>query len=203
MKAAGLSQKHLNALRQNAEDLHSRDRDYRRDANIGFFIYLLTVLLIAFGIRTFIGEPIRVDGDSMYPTLRNGEQMIVEKLSYYVSPPERGDIIVCYYPGFTISCVKRVIGLPGDTICVSHGDVSINGEPLDESAYWDDRIRGNMDPLVVPEGTVFVMGDNRNNSSDSREESVGPIPFEKIVGKVVYVMWPLDSLRAVRHVDYA
>lgn len=201
--AEELNKKDTGVLRQAAEELHSQDKEYRRFMNWDFFLYLLTVLLIAFAIRAFVAEPIVVDGESMHPTLLDHEYMLVEKLSYYVERPERGDIIVCYYPGFTVSCVKRVIGLPGDEIYVWDGEVYINGDPLDESAYWDDYVRGNMAPLTVPENTVFVMGDNRNVSGDSRDPSVGPIPYEKVVGRTVAVLWPLDEMRAVRHIHYA
>lgn len=201
--AEELNKKDTGVLRQAAEELHSQDKEYRRFMNWDFFLYLLTVLLIAFAIRAFVAEPIVVDGESMHPTLLDHEYMLVEKLSYYVERPERGDIIVCYYPGFTVSCVKRVIGLPGDEIYVWDGEVYINGDPLDESAYWDDYVRGNMAPLTVPENTVFVMGDNRNVSGDSRDPSVGSIPYEKVVGRTVAVLWPLDEMRAVHHIKYA
>ena len=202
MKANTLTNKDVSTLRQAAEELHNHDAEYRRVMNWDFLIYLLSVLLVAFSIRAFIAEPIVVDGESMFPTLLDHEYMLVEKLSYYVERPERGDIIVCYYPGFTISCVKRVIGLPGDEIYVWDGEVYINGEPLDESAYWNDYVRGNMSPQIVPENTVFVMGDNRNVSGDSREESVGPIPYEKVVGKTIAVLWPIDEIRSVDHINY-
>ncbi len=197
-----LNKKDVETLRRAAEELHNQDKEYRRFMNWDFFLYLLTVLLVAFSIRAFVAEPIVVDGESMYPTLMDHEYMLVEKLSYYVERPERGDIIVCYYPGFTVSCVKRVIGLPGDEIYVWDGEVYVNGEPLNESAYWDDYVRGNMAPQVVPENTVFVMGDNRNVSGDSRDPSVGPIPYEKVVGRTVAVLWPLDEMRAVHHIRY-
>jgi signal peptidase I len=203
MKANTLSNKEVSTLRQAAEELHNQEAEYRRVMNWDFLIYLLSVLLVAFSIRAFIAEPIVVDGESMFPTLLDHEYMLVEKLSYYVERPERGDIVVCYYPGFTISCVKRVIGLPGDEIYVWDGEVYINGEPLDESEYWNDYVRGNMSPQVVPENTVFVMGDNRNVSGDSREESVGPIPYEKVVGKTVAVLWPIDEIRSIDHINYS
>lgn len=191
------------ALRQAAEELHMQDRDYKRSANISFFLYILVVVLIALGIRAFIGEPIRVEGDSMFPTLLNNERMIVEKLSYYVQPPQRGDIVVCFYPGYTVSCVKRVVGLPGDRISIRGGVVYINGQQLDEGAYWKDIIYSDMGERTVQPGHVFVMGDNRNYSGDSRNAEVGDIPYEKVVGKTVCVMWPLDSIRVFSHVNYA
>ena len=130
----------------------------------------------------------------MYPTLVNAEDMFVEKLTYTVSQPKRGDIIIiCRYPGRPENIVKRVIGLPGETISIVDGCVYINGEQLDESAYWNDSILGDMAPVTIPEGSIFVMGDNRNESADSR--MVGPLPFCKIFGKVQAVVFPFDVAR--------
>ncbi len=202
MKAPKLRGRDVAALQKAASELHYGDREYTRATNVAFILYLITVLLIALSVRAFIGEPVLVDGYSMYPTLLDGERIIVEKLSYYAAPPARGDIVVCYYPGHTVSRVKRVIGLPGDVISVWDGAVYVNGEQLDESAYWNDYIFGSASPGTVPEGTVFVMGDNRNHSTDSREYGVGPIPFEKILGRAFCVVWPLSELREIPRIDY-
>lgn len=201
MKANGLRRRDIAALQKAALSLHTGS-EYTRATNGAFILYLLSVLLIALSLRTFIGEPILVDGHSMYPTLQDGERIIVEKLSYYAAPPARGDIVVCYYPGHTLSRVKRVIGLPGDVVSVWDGAVYVNGEPLYESAYWNDYILEFSSPNTVPEGTVFVMGDNRNHSTDSRENSVGPIPLEKILGRAFCVVWPLNNLREIPRIDY-
>lgn len=138
----------------------------------------------------------------MIPTLQDGERMLVEKVSYYFKPPARGDIIICYYPGYTTSCVKRVIGLPGETVQVFNGRILIDGEVLPESAYWRDRIAGDMAPVSVPENSVFVIGDNRNWSKDSRDPHVGPIPYREIVGRAVNVFWPFSEMRPLNHDVY-
>lgn len=202
MNYVPLHKRDINTLRQASEDLHNQDKEYRRATNVDFLIYVALMLVIAFSVRAFIGEPIRVDGDSMFPTLYSGERMIVEKLSFYKAPPQRGDIIVCYYPGYTVSCVKRVIGLPGDVIAVEDGHIILNGEVLEESEYWRDFMYDIMPPHTVQENHVFVMGDNRNYSGDSRDPRIGDIPYEKIVGKAVCVMWPLHHVRGIHHVDY-
>ena len=202
MKAAAMSRRDYRTLQAASEELHSADRDYRRAVNLDFLVYVLTVILIALSIRAFIAEPVRVDGPSMLPNLQDHEYMLAEKLSYYVTPPERGDIVIVFYPGFTVSCVKRVIGLPGERIRVFDGKVYINGELLDESEYWNDYIEGNMAEQTIPEKSIFVMGDNRNISGDSRMREVGPIPYEKILGKVMLVMWPFDSARVITHSAY-
>lgn len=184
------------------EELHKRDEVFKRASNLDFFMWLAVFVAMALAIRLFVFEPVQVVGDSMYPTLLDGERMFVEKVVYLVDPPERGNVIICRYPAYTENCVKRVIGLPGDTVSISGGIVYVNGEPLDESAYWHgdsfgDDIRVDVAPVTVPEKSVFVMGDNRNFSTDSRELSIGPIPYARIIGKVHGVMFPLGEVRSV------
>lgn len=181
-----------------SEELHKKDPAHRRKANLDFFIYLIVMLVVVFSLRQFVGEPIMVDGPSMDYTLASGERMLVEKVSYLVKEPERGDIIICYYPGYDVSCVKRVIGLPGDTVEIRGGITYLNGEPLDESEWtaepfmWYDYAG-----TIVPKDHVFVMGDNRNNSKDSRDPSVGCIPYERIVGRAIAVIWPFSEFRSL------
>ena len=170
--------------------------------NVEFLLYIALVVLVALTIRTFIAEPIRVDGDSMIPTLVNNEDMLVEKVTYWFNDPQRGDIVICFYPGYTESCVKRVIGLPGDTVEVREGVFCINGKALDESAYWKDSIIGDVAPVTVGARQVFVIGDNRNGSRDSRNPSVGCIPYAKVVGRVVAVVYPFDQFESISRVIY-
>lgn len=179
------------------EELHKRDEAFKRASNIEFFLWLAVFVALALAIRMFIFEPVRVDGDSMYPTLLHGERMFVEKVSYLVSPPERGDIIICRYPYYRENCVKRVVGLPGETISVSRGMVYVNGQALDESAYWQGDIWADVGPVTVPENSVYVMGDNRNYSTDSRDPTVGPLHYAHVIGKVHSVLIPLGHLRSV------
>ncbi len=200
-----MSPQHVNArtrraLRQAAEELHAKDAHYRRTMNADFVIYLLIVVLFALSIRLFVGEPVLIEGNSMYPTLHNGERIVLEKLTYYRQEPARGDIVVCFYPGHAVSRVKRIVGLPGERVAIRNGAVYIDGGQLDERAYWNDEVIGDMEERLVPEGSVFVMGDNRNHSTDSREVSVGFIPYEKILGRAVLVFWPPDAARTVRHI---
>lgn len=193
----------ISLLRQAAEELHNNDKSYRRAINIDLLIYIVVLVVAVLSVRMFIGEPVRVKGDSMYPTLFDRERLIIEKITYYFKEPERGDIIICYYPGYTESCVKRVIGLPGDIIEIKDNVLYINGAPLDESEYWDDIMYQDVEPHLVSMGSVYVMGDNRNYSGDSRSPLIGDIPYNKIVGKAVFVMWPFDSLRVVEHINYS
>ena len=189
-----LSKKELVKFRDAREELHKKDEPYRRAANSDFIIYLLTLMAVAIFIRTFIFEPVQCIGDSMYPTLMNGEGMFTEKLTYTVSAPQRDDIIICRYPYHTEKCVKRVIAVPGDRISISDGAIYLNGERLDESAYWDGYIEDSeMPEVTVPERSLFVVGDNRNHSGDSRH--VGFIPYCQVKGKVRAVMTPFSQAR--------
>ena len=189
-----LSKKELGKFRDAREELHKKDEPYRRAANSDFIIYLLTLMAVAICIRTFIFEPVQCIGDSMYPTLMNGEGMFTEKLTYTVSAPQRDDIIICRYPYHTEKCVKRVIAVPGDRISISDGAIYLNGERLDESAYWSGYIEDSeMPEVTVPERSLFVVGDNRNNSGDSRH--VGFIPYCQVKGKVRAVMTPFSQAR--------
>lgn len=188
-----LSKKELGKFRDAREELHKKDEPYRRAANSDFIIYLLTLMAVAICIRTFIFEPVQCIGISMYPTLVGGEGMFTEKLTYTVSAPQRDDIIICRYPYHTEKCVKRVIAVPGDRISISDGAIYLNGERLDESAYWDGYIEGTLEEVTVPDKCLFVVGDNRNNSGDSRH--VGFIPYWQVKGKVRAVMTPFSHAR--------
>ena len=202
MKRRTFTRSQIRYLRERAEEQYESMRGTRVYRNVEFLLYIVFVVLIALTIRSFIAEPIRVDGDSMVPTLVHNEDMLVEKMTYWFNDPLRGDIIICFYPGYTESCVKRVIGLPGETIAVVDGVVTINGAPLDESAYWKDEIVGDMDPVTIGAREVFVVGDNRNGSKDSRNPSVGCIPYAKIVGRVVAVVYPFDEFETFSKVAY-
>ncbi len=174
-------------------------------------VTLLAALVIAFLVRTFIFEPVRVDGDSMYPTLHHNEFMYVSKTDYgtsfigipftgigsYVTiggEPERFDVVVCNYPNRTkkngerLNFVKRVVGLPGDTVQIKDGYLYVNGVRYEEK-FLHERMYRDYGPYTVPEGHYFLMGDNRNNSNDSRNAQVGAVPRDMIVGKVEGVLW--------------
>ena len=203
MKRRDFTPSQIRYLRDRAEEQYENMRGARSFRNMEFILYILFVVLAALAIRSFIAEPIRVDGDSMVPTLVHNEDMFVEKMSYWVNDPQRGDLIICFYPGYTKSCVKRVIGLPGETVEVREGAIYIDGKPLDESAYWDGEIIGDAAPITVGARQVFVVGDNRNGSKDSRNPSVGCIPYAKVVGRVVAVVYPFDEFETFSRVTYS
>ena len=203
VRKQGFSAKQLRILQNIAEDEVEKMKGAHYWRILDTVVYLLVVIMLALSIRCLIFEPIRVEGDSMYPTLIHKEHMMVEKVSFWFKSPERGNIVICYYPGYKESCVKRVIGLPGETVAVKNGQVFVNGSALEETDYWTDFIDDDFETITVPENHYFVMGDNRNASKDSRSASVGCIPMEKIIGRVRGVMLPLKNIRLIHGVDYS
>jgi signal peptidase I len=175
---------------------------------------LLLAALIFFLVRLVVLN-FRVDGESMLPNLNDGQMLLVNRNAYqYVDvggnryypfdPPERGDVVVFDPPtGSDKPYIKRIIGLPGEEVTFGDGKVYIDGELLPED-YIKDRTRcgarsDNCD-VVVPEGYVYVLGDHRSNSSDSRV--FGPVPVENVVGKAWLSYWPADDLGFVPHESY-
>ena len=155
---------------------------------------------LAFCIRTFIVEPYMVEGSSMYPTLVNHERLLVNKFTYFVSDPQKGEIIVFRYPkDESRDFIKRVIATAGDTVEMRSGKVLVNGTEIDEPYTWKEDPKGpNLSDYrksVVPEGHIFVLGDNRNNSEDSRFADVGFVPLDLVKGKASLAFWPVDRWR--------
>lgn len=174
-----------------------------RSGNLRFLMDVLETLLLA-GIM-FLGihlvtARIRVDGESMLPSLKPGEFIVVNRLAYKFDDPERGDVIVFHFPRDPKQeFIKRVIGLPGDNVKISRGVVFINGVELAED--YITAPAGYQGEWVVPASEIFVMGDNRNNSSDSRDW--GSVPYEDIIGKAVFVYWPPEQWGVVEHPVFA
>ena len=156
---------------------------------------LVLAVVLFLGINT-VSARVRVDGFSMIPTLKDGEFVLVSKVNYRFGNVERGDIIVFHFPvDPKQELIKRVIGLPGDTIGVQNGTVSVNGQILTEPYIAaTPAYSGNW---TVPDGQLFVLGDNRNDSSDSH--SWGFLPYEKVVGKAVVIYWPPPFWKVIRH----
>ncbi|NLN29461.1 MAG: signal peptidase I [Firmicutes bacterium] len=151
----------------------------------------LTAAALAIVILLFVARAFTVDGPSMQPTLQSGERLLIDKVSYYFREPTYGDIIVFRYPADPSQYyIKRVVGLPGDVIAIAQGMLFVNGQPIVED-YINGPTFGKFGPYTVPEGHYFVLGDNRNNSEDSRSPRVGPIPRELIVGRAAVRYWPL------------
>lgn len=169
-----------------------RGRSTRRE-----LLSWILVIVIAVGgallIRAFLLEFVLVDGPSMNPTLQTGERLIIEKVSRYAGLPDRGDIVIVHYPERTENFIKRTIALPGETVEIRDSVVYIDGVPLEEG-YISPEPYADYGPFTVPPDHIFVMGDNRANSMDSRALQVGPIPSDAIVGHGLFVVWPLDQM---------
>lgn len=162
-----------------------------------WIISILIAVVLAFFIRYFIVELYMVEGPSMRPTLVSGERLVVNKFLYRFKAPERGEVVVFRYPRDpSRDFIKRVIGVPGDTIEIQDGQVFRNGQLLDEP-YILERTRGSYPAAKVPEGHIFAMGDNRNNSEDSRFKGVGFVPYELIKGKAMVVFWPIGHMKSL------
>jgi len=164
-------------------------------------------LILAIVIRSFFFAPIVVDGQSMMPTLEHNDRMIVNKIGYNISEPDRFDIIVFHAPE-NKDYIKRVIGLPGDSIHYENDMLYINDEAYEEPFLDDFKAETENKPLTgnfnlsdvtgyetIPEGYVFVLGDNRQHSKDSRH--IGVIPYDEVVGKANFVFWPVREVRLV------
>ena len=150
-------------------------------------------------VNFFIGR-FRVEGDSMQPTMHPDEYVLIDKLSYMFGQPQRGDIVVFHYPcGTDRDFIKRIIGLPGETVTILSGQVTVNGELLQEP-YIAAAPRYN-GTWTAAADEYFVLGDNRNNSSDSH--SWGVLQREFLIGRALVVYWPLDALEIVPHYNYA
>ena len=168
-----------------------------------YCIMLLLMVVIAFSIRSVLFEPMRVKGTSMENTLLPGDYMAVEKLSYIVSPMERGDVVICYYPNNDeYTCVKRIIGLEGDTITIQNGVVSVNGTRLTEDYVTTGYTAKHDGTYMVEAGCVFVMGDNRLVSHDSTDGMVGSIPAERVIGRVNRVLLPFSRAKKLSEIRY-
>lgn len=169
---------------------------------LGMILYIGIVLVITFLIITFVGQRTHVSGDSMKNTLHHGDQLIVDKITYRFRDPVRFDIIVFPYQyEENTFYIKRIIGLPGETVQIADGEIYINGEVLKES-YGREVIQDPgtaAEPVQLGEDEYFVLGDNRNASSDSREPSVGLIHRKDIVGRAWIRIWPLSRAGILKH----
>ncbi|MDY2628630.1 MAG: signal peptidase I [Lachnospiraceae bacterium] len=159
-------------------------------------VYILIVITVSFCIVTFVGQRTVVDGSSMNDTLQNGDNLIVDKLSYRFTDIDRFDIVVFrYHNERNIFYIKRVIGLPGETVQIIDDDIYINGELLEEN-YGKEPMESAgcaSEPITLGEDEYFVLGDNRNDSSDSRDPSVGNVQREWIIGRALMRITPFRN----------
>ena len=161
--------------------------------------------VLAFGVRTFVAEARYIPSTSMLPTLEVNDRLLVEKVGYRFGSPERGEIVVfeateeLQRQGYNDAFIKRIIGLPGETIEVSGGIVYIDGEPLAED-YIADQPEYQFGPVTIPDDQYIVLGDNRNNSLDSH--AWGFVPADNIIGRATIRFWPFDRIGTIEEPSY-
>ena len=189
------------ARKDRQEEIEEEKPNVMREL-LGMLVYVGIVLAITFLIITFVGQRTHVSGESMENTLDDGDQLIVDKLTYRFHDPERFDIIVfpfrykdnTYY-------IKRIIGLPGETVQIVDGEIYINGELLEESYGREVMQDAGLaaEPITLGDDEYCVLGDNRNYSSDSRDPSVALIHRKEIIGRAWLRIWPLNSFGILKH----
>jgi signal peptidase I len=173
---------------------------------ISFIGYLVVFAIIFAAIRLFVIQPFIVEGQSMEPSFENYNYLITEKVSFYFSQPQRGEVVIFHPPDSpSINYIKRIIGLPGETVEVKNGGVYVNGTRLDEpylasnEETLSDQATGTK--VTLGQDQFFVMGDNREHSRDSRE--LGPIPKGNIVSRVWFRLLPINNIKSFAPVKYS
>ncbi len=197
-------QKHLTKTNESQPPTKTSDQDIAKGSTFWREVWsnlqvIGIALVLAVLIRAFIAEPRYIPSDSMLPTLEQGDRLVVEKISYRFHPPKRGDIVVFEPPpqlqtqGYkkNQAFIKREIGEPGHTVAVRNGTLYLDNKPLEEN-YIAQAPNYQLEPVRVPEGKLFVMGDNRNNSNDSH--IWGFLPQENAIGRAVFRFWPLSRI---------
>lgn len=185
---------------ENSEESNSALQEEKKKEKGSFLkellIYVCIFVVLWRVIPAYVIERTIVDGTSMQNTLQDEEQLMVERLSYQFSDPKRFDIVILMPYGDDVDeyFIKRVIGLPGETIQIKDGEIYIDGEVLEENYGKEPIIEGGIaeEPLTLGDEEYFVMGDNRNDSDDSRADYIGPITRNLIKGKAILRIWPLD-----------
>lgn len=211
-----MSRKHKNteqdgnqtALKQQKASMKQNgttDQDVAADKQISMkreiintVLYFIFLFVAVWAIVTFVGQRTVVNGVSMYDTLNDGDNLWVDKFSYHFKDPQRFDIVVFPMYDGEEYFIKRIIGLPGETVRIDHqGNIYINGEQLEESYGYEtiepEMIGRAFDGVTLGDDEYFVMGDNRNESEDSRFDIVGNVKRKDLMGKAVFRLWPITS----------
>ncbi|MBN1321618.1 MAG: signal peptidase I [Thermoleophilia bacterium] len=188
---------------QTAEPTRRRravEAEKKKRTPLGMVIEVVIIVAAAFAIamlvQAFIVKPFTIHQVSMQPTLQEGDRILLNRLSYHFRDPERGDVVVFHSPMIEgEDLVKRVIGLPGDVVAVKEGSLYVNGVSQEEPYVLEREILDEDQEVLVPADHVFVMGDNRNNSGDSR--FFGPIEIDSIIGCAFCIYWPIGHWRGL------
>lgn len=157
---------------------------------------LIGAIVLAVFIMVFVAQAFTVDGPSMEPTFFTGERILAEKITRRFSGPRRGDVVVFDPPSESDYYIKRIVGIPGDEILIRNGELFVNGL-LASDDYTTGPMTRDYGPAIVPENSYFALGDNRINSKDSRDSSVGMVPRKSIIGRVIARYWPLSRIGIV------
>lgn len=194
-------------MRKNVQDMEDNENENNNVKSvkreiIETVLYFAFLLLAVWFIITFVGQRTVVNGESMYETLHNGDNLWVDKFSYHIHEPERFDIVVFPMYDGEEYFIKRIIGLPGETVRIDHdGNIYINDELLEENygfeAIEPGRIGRAFEGVTLGEDEYFVMGDNRNGSEDSRFDIVGNVKREDLVGKAIFRLWPFTAFGTI------
>ena len=169
---------------------------------LGMIVYIAVVLALTFLVVRYVGQRTQVDGHSMEPTLYDQDNLIVDKISYRFRDPERFDIIVCPFQNKENTYyIKRIIGLPGETVQIVDGDIYINGTILEEDYGKETMVSSGraINEIQLGEDEYFVLGDNRNHSEDSRFDDVGNIKRSNIIGRAFIRIWPFSRFGLLKH----
>ncbi|MBO5461650.1 MAG: signal peptidase I [Ruminococcus sp.] len=167
-----------------------------------WILYFIIIIGVSFLIITYVGQRTKVQGHSMETTLSDGDNLIVDKISYRFRDPERFEIIVFPYEHMENTFyIKRIMGLPGETVQVIDGYFYVNGEKLEENYGAEVMNDAGIaaEPITLGEDEYFVLGDNRNHSSDSRDPSVGVLTRDQLMGRAFLRVWPLNSIGVINH----
>lgn len=169
---------------------------------LGWILYILVIVGMVYVIITFVGQRTKVEGSSMESTLSDGDNLIVDKISYRFRDPERYDIVVFpYRHAENTYYIKRIIGMPGEEVQIIDGEVYIDGELLGEHYGLEVMERAGIaeEPIVLGEDEYFVLGDNRNHSADSREASVGVLKRSELIGRAWVRIYPFNKMEVMKH----
>ena len=181
--------------------MNGKEKDFLKELS-GWILYILFVIAVTYLIITFVGQRTKVDGSSMETTLSDGDNLIVDKISYRFHDPERYDIIVFPYRyAEKTYYIKRIIGMPGEKVQIIDGEVYINDKLLGEHYGTEVMINSGIadQPIQLGEDEYFVLGDNRNHSSDSRDPSVGILKREDLIGRAWVRIFPFNKMEVIAH----